>query len=95
MIPTSQYAAPDASNDTTGKKHANVSRAGAYRTPDDEDYASELYCSFSAVSICRPGTYYASDDCASAVHAVEGTDDVGCIRVALFALGCKIEVCVD
>jgi hypothetical protein len=52
VILTSQYATTDAGNHTTGKKHANIGRARTYCTSDNEDYASELYGSLSAVSIC-------------------------------------------
>jgi len=95
VILTGQYATPNASNDTTGKKHANVSRARAYRSSDDKDNASELYRAFPTASVCRPGANDASDDCSGAVHAIESTDDVGGVCVTLFSLGREIEICVD
>jgi hypothetical protein len=92
---TSQDAASDASNHTSTEEHADVSRACAYRTSNDEDDASKLYRSLPAVGVCRPCADNASDDCPGTVHAVESADDVRCIGVALLALRCKIEVYVD
>jgi len=49
----------------------------------------------SAISVGRPRTDDTSDECTSAIDAIESSDDVGCVSVALLALWCKIKICVD
>jgi hypothetical protein len=95
LVLTSQDATSYASNHTSSEEHADVSRACTYRTSNDEDDASKLYRSLPTIGIRRPCADDASDDRTSTVNTVEGTDDVGCIGVALLALRCKIEIYVD